>query len=119
MTFYNSKIQINKLNHIITYNYNKIILNLENFEKKQKFINIIIKLPKIKLPNKNWICKDSWDCDYPEKCCDYKIFKMCCMEGVPIRVWDPYNPQYSYIYIKNKNYDENYNENYDINYNIN
>lgn len=99
----NNKNNIYKLERIIVKDYNLIQPDLLSNLKKSIILNIVIKLPKFNIPNfnKNWKCNDSWDCDYPEKCCDYKIFKMCCMEGVPIRVWYPYNPQYAYIYIKN------------------
>ncbi|CAM9241888.1 unnamed protein product, partial [Phaeothamnion confervicola] len=34
--------------------------------------------PKVDLPNS---CESSWDCDSPQTCCDFVLFKVCCSQG--------------------------------------
>jgi len=34
----------------------------------------------IKQITKNYMCKDSLDCSYPYKCCNYFFFKICCID---------------------------------------
>jgi hypothetical protein len=54
-----------------------------------------IQLPKFNFLKMkfDWMCEDSWDCDYPEMCCDFKLFKACCRQRIPVSTWDPFNPE--------------------------
>jgi len=67
-------------------------------EKKSKMFDW--PLPNISPPQG---CEDSYDCDYPQTCCDFVAFKVCCNGGlgvgpeyapelipIPIPVEDPY-----------------------------